>query len=135
MGVAIGVDSHRSSLAAAALDEPGRVLGTRELSHDALGHQSLLKWAIAQGEGRVIGIEGGGSYGAGLARHLLDAGEDVYEVAGVPVLQGAQEKPVAGQVRPRRRGRYRSSYGAPRGAVLAAAHRGLRRAQAAHRPP
>ncbi|MQB02487.1 MAG: hypothetical protein GEU78_20155, partial [Actinobacteria bacterium] len=32
------------------------------------------------GDSRVIGVEGAGSYGAGLARHLLDVGEDVYEV-------------------------------------------------------
>jgi hypothetical protein len=30
MGVAIGVDSHKSSLAAAALDEFGRVVGGKE---------------------------------------------------------------------------------------------------------
>jgi transposase len=100
MGVAIGVDSHRSSLAAAALDEPGRVLGTRELSHDALGHQSLLKWAIAQGEGRVIGIEGGGSYGAGLARHLLDAGEDVYEVPAFLSYRERKRNPSRGKSDP-----------------------------------
>lgn len=44
------------------------------------GHQSLLKWAITRGEDRIIGVEWAGSYGAGLTRHLLDAGEDVYEV-------------------------------------------------------
>ena len=80
MGVAIGVDSHKSSLAAAALDELGRVVGAREFSNDTAGHQSLLKWAIAQDEARIIGVEGAGSYGAGVTRHLLEAGEDVYEV-------------------------------------------------------
>jgi transposase len=80
MGVAIGVDSHKSSLAAAALDELGRVVGAGEFSNDLPGHQSSLRWASTQGEGRVIGIEGAGSYGAGLARHLLEAGEVVYEV-------------------------------------------------------
>jgi transposase len=80
MGVAIGVDSHKSSLAAAALDELGRVIGAREFSNDALGHRALLKWSLGQGEDRILGIEGAGSYGAGLARHLVDAGEEVYEV-------------------------------------------------------
>ena len=80
MGVAIGVDSHKSSLAAAALDELGRVVGAGEFSNDLPGHQSLLRWASTPGEGRVIGIEGAGSYGAGWARHLLEAGEVVYEV-------------------------------------------------------
>lgn len=80
MGVAIGVDSHKSSLAAAALDELGRVVGVREFPNDERGHDALLRWSRAQCHDRIIGIEGAGSFGAGLARHLLDAGEDIYEV-------------------------------------------------------
>src|SRR5919106_229462 len=80
MGVAIGVDSHKSSLAAAALDQLGRVVGVREFPNDARGHDALLQWSKAHGHERAIGIEGAGSYGAGLARHLLDADESVYEV-------------------------------------------------------
>ena len=80
MGVAIGVDSHKSSLAAAALDELGRVVGVREFANDERGHDALLGWAKAEAEVRIIGIEGAGSFGAGLARHLLDVGEVVYEV-------------------------------------------------------
>jgi transposase len=80
MGVAIGVDSHKSSLAAAALDEVGRVIVVKEFSNDDRGHSSLLTWVRTQGQDRVIGVEGAGSYGAGLARRLLQAGEDVKEV-------------------------------------------------------
>jgi transposase len=80
MGVAIGVDSHKSSLAVAVLDEIGRPVGVREFSNDNQGHGSLLEWIDKQGPDRVIGIEGSGSYGAGLTRALLDAGDDVREV-------------------------------------------------------
>src|SRR5215210_7981425 len=80
MGVAVGVDSHKSSLAVAALDELGRVIGAKEFPDHAGGHDALLRWSKAQGSDRVIGIEGAGSYGAGLARHLIDAGEIIYEV-------------------------------------------------------
>jgi len=80
MGVAVGVDSHKSSLAVAALDELGRVVGAKEFPNDARGHDALLRWSKAQDSDRVIGIEGAGSYGAGLARYLIDAGENVYEV-------------------------------------------------------
>jgi transposase len=80
MGVAIGVDSHKSLLAAAALDELGRVVVVREFPNDARGHDALLRWSKVQDRDRVIGIEGAGSYGAGLARHLIDANENVYEV-------------------------------------------------------
>jgi hypothetical protein len=37
MGVAIGVDSHKSTLAVAVLDELGRVIGTEEFSNDGPG--------------------------------------------------------------------------------------------------
>ncbi len=80
MGVAIGVDSHKSSLAAAALDELGRVVGITEFPNDARGHDALLRWSKAQGQDRIIGIEGAGSYGACLARHLIDVDENAFEV-------------------------------------------------------
>jgi transposase len=80
MGVAIGVDSHKSSLAAAALDGLGRVVGVREFPNDERGHDALLRWSRAQGPDRIIGIEGAGSLGAGLARHLINTGENVYEM-------------------------------------------------------
>jgi transposase len=80
MGVAIGVDSHKSSLAVGVLNEMGRPVGVREFANDARGHDSLIGWLDAHGPERIIGIEGSGSYGAGLARRLLKAGEDVREV-------------------------------------------------------
>jgi hypothetical protein len=44
MGVAIGVDSHKSTLAVAVLDELGRVIGSDEFSNDDRGHGALLEW-------------------------------------------------------------------------------------------
>jgi hypothetical protein len=43
MGVAIGVDSHKSSLAVGVLDEIGRAVGVREFVNDERGHELLLK--------------------------------------------------------------------------------------------
>jgi transposase len=80
MGVAIGVDSHKSSLAVGVLDEIGRTLGVREFANNERGHELLINWAQGCARERIIGIEGSGSYGAGLARALLKAGEDVREV-------------------------------------------------------
>ena len=80
MGVAIGVDSHKSSLAVGILDETMRTVGVREFTNDGAGHDSLIDWVDDHGPERVIGIEGSGSYGAALARRLLQAGEDVREV-------------------------------------------------------
>lgn len=80
MGVAIGVDSHKSSLAVGVLDEMGRTVGVREFPNDGRGHDSLIDWLDDNSPDRIIGIEGSGSYGAGLARRLIEAGEEVREV-------------------------------------------------------
>ncbi|MGH2776684.1 MAG: IS110 family transposase [Actinomycetota bacterium] len=77
MGVAIGVDSHKSSLAVGALNEVGHLEEVREFTNDRRGHESVLTWIQQHGSERVVGIEGSGSYGAGLVRRLLEAGEDV----------------------------------------------------------
>ncbi len=81
MEVAIGIDTHKGSLAAAAVDALGRVLGVREFANDPAGHRSLLRWVTEQGQPRTIGIEGSLSYGSAAARALLAQGEDVREVA------------------------------------------------------
>ncbi len=80
MGVTIGVDSHKSSLSAAMLDDIGRVLAVREFSNDDRGHRSFVGWIAGCDSDRMVGIEGSGNYGAGLTRALLDGGEDVREV-------------------------------------------------------
>jgi transposase len=80
MGASIGVDSHKGSLATAAVDELGRVFGIKEFPNDPGGHRALLEWARHYGKPRAIGVEGSGSYGAGLCRTLSSAGEQVREV-------------------------------------------------------
>ena len=77
------MDSHKRSLAAAAVDELGRVLGTKEFPNDPGGHRALLEWARGHGEPRMIGVEGSGTYGAGLVRVLASAGEEVREVPAI----------------------------------------------------
>jgi transposase len=100
MDVAIGIDSHKRSLAAAVLDVLGRVIDAREFSNDERGHISLLKWARTQAPNRVIGIEGAGSYGAGLARLLLQAGEDVREVPAFLTHRERKKSPSKGKSDP-----------------------------------
>ncbi len=68
MEVAIGIDTHKGSLAAAAVDALGRVLGVREFTNDPKGHRSLVRWVSEQAQPRRIGIEGSLSYGAAAAR-------------------------------------------------------------------
>jgi len=80
MEVAIGIDSHKGTLAAAAVDTLGRVLGVREFTNDPKGHQAFQRWVREQGSPRRIGIEGSLHYGAALSQRLLAEGEDVREV-------------------------------------------------------
>lgn len=81
MEVAIGIDTHKGSLAAASVDGLGRVLGVLEFTNDPTGHRSLVRWVREQAEPRRIGIEGSLCYGAAVARTLLEGAEDVREVA------------------------------------------------------
>ena len=47
MGVAIGIDSHKGTLAVAVLDNIGRAVGLGEFTNDARNHELLISW-IAQ---------------------------------------------------------------------------------------
>ncbi len=76
--VAIGIDTHRDTHSACALDRLGRPLGELELTTDQSGYESLWRWARSLGE-PAFALEGSGSYGAGLARHLAGCGARVSE--------------------------------------------------------
>jgi transposase len=78
--VTLGVDTHAEQHVAAALDERGRLLGTCTLPTTAAGFAELLRWASQYGELAKVGIEGTGSYGAGLARWLRKRSIAVIEV-------------------------------------------------------
>ena len=75
-----GVDTHADVHVAAALDPIGGLLGVKEFPATAAGYASLLGWLAAFGTVALVGIEGTGSYGAGLARHMAAASVRVVEV-------------------------------------------------------
>jgi transposase len=75
-----GVDTHADVHVAAVVDQAGRVLGTRSFPADQAGHAGLLAWLAGHGELARAGVEGTGSYGAGLARYLAAQGVQVLEV-------------------------------------------------------
>jgi transposase len=76
----IGIDTHKSSLAACAIDELGASHDERTFPNDPAGHRQLGAWAAAIVPVARIGVEGSSVYGAALARFLLAAGHDVREV-------------------------------------------------------
>src|SRR5215470_10009214 len=75
-----GVDTHCGMHVAAALDPIGGLLGVREFAATAAGYAELLDWLRSFGTVTLAGVEGTGSYGAGLARYLAAAGVRVVEV-------------------------------------------------------
>ena len=78
--VTVGVDIHKDTHVAAARDQLGRRLGTTQVPTSSAGYAQLLSWAHALGEVVAWGVEGTGSYGAGLARFLAAQGQRVVEV-------------------------------------------------------
>ena len=75
-----GVDTHADVHVAAALDPIGGLLGVEEFPATAAGYARLLGWLAGFGTVALVGIEGTGSYGAGLARHMATVGVRVVEV-------------------------------------------------------
>jgi transposase len=76
--VAIGVDTHKQWHVAVALDRLGRVIDSLRMPATMAGYEQLRVWAYRLGV-PAFGIEGCGSYGAGLAGFLADHGETVFE--------------------------------------------------------
>ncbi len=75
--------THKDSHFAVALDRLGQLLGELVVEVGAAGYRELERWAsglAADGRQLVFGIEGTGSYGAGLCEHLQRTGCSVVEV-------------------------------------------------------
>ena len=93
--LAIGVDTHKASIAACAIDELGAAdLGAYLHRQPPRGTRSSSAGPAACQSPRRIGLEGAAGFGAGLARLLIDAGEDAREV---PAILTHRERRHAGQ--------------------------------------
>jgi transposase len=75
-----GVDTHLDVHVAAALDDRGTLLGVESFATTETGYKALLAWLSDFGPVELVGIEGTGSYGAGLTRHLQAEKVKVVEV-------------------------------------------------------
>jgi transposase len=78
--VVLGVDTHLDFHVAVVLDQLGRRLGELKVPTTVKGYGELVRWAEGFGPVECAGVEGTGSYGAGLARYLKAAGIAVVEV-------------------------------------------------------
>jgi transposase len=78
--VTVGVDTHLETHVAAVVDQAGRLCGTQAFAASTRGYVALVTWAERFGPVVRIGIEGTGTYGAGLARFARAYGLQVLEV-------------------------------------------------------
>lgn len=77
---AIGIDTHKASLACCLVDELGSPLEERTIDNDPAGHAALVAWVGALSPAPRVGLEGSASFGAAAARALAAVGHDVREV-------------------------------------------------------
>lgn len=82
--VVVGVDTHKDTHVAVALDGIGGRVGELQIDANPAGYAELLEWADRLGSVAVFGVEGTGSYGSGLARFLRRHARKVIEVSRPP---------------------------------------------------
>ena len=78
--VVIGVDTHKDQHVAVAIDGRGVRLSEKHVPTTTCGYEELERWSRSLGAIHAFGIEGTGSYGAGVARFLTGLGYTVIEV-------------------------------------------------------
>ena len=76
-----GVDTRLDVHVVAVVNHVGGVLGMRSFPTTAAGYRRLLGWLGSFGQVHAVGVEGTGSYGSALARHLATNDVRVVEVS------------------------------------------------------
>ena len=79
--ILVGIDTHKHVHAAVAITALGARLGELSFPVGPKGYRQLAAWAGSLGKVRAFGIEGTGSYGAGVSRFLRGEGHSVVEVS------------------------------------------------------
>jgi transposase len=78
--IIIGIDTHKATHVAVAIDTQGARLAALSIPANTKGYLELERWSCGLGSVQAFGIEGTGSYGAGLSRSLLSQEHNVVEV-------------------------------------------------------
>jgi len=99
----IGVDAHKETHVAVAVDAAGQECGQWAGPNSAEGWAAIRAWAQGLGTERRWGIEGAWNDGRGLAQVLVTAGELVHEVNARSRGQGAAARAQPQQDRSARR--------------------------------
>jgi transposase len=90
----VGVDTHRDAHALAVVEVvSGGVVFEATIAASGDGYRELLRLAEVHAPGRrAVAVEGSGSFGAGLSRFLISAGERVLEVGRLRRQRGSGGK-------------------------------------------
>lgn len=78
--IVAGVDTHKDTHYAAVITVTGEHIGAAQFPTSKAGYDALTSFITCHGTLLRAGVEGTNSYGAGLTRHLHDAGVQVVEV-------------------------------------------------------
>lgn len=78
--IIVGIDTHKEFHHAAVITALGEAIEDHRFEATATGYGLLLGWAQSHGEVLRVGVEGTGSYGAGLTARLRLAGLTVIDV-------------------------------------------------------
>lgn len=78
--IIIGIDTHKATHVAVAIDGQGARSAALSIPANPRGYLELERWSRSLGDVAAFGIEGTGSYGAGLSRSLIKQGHKVVEV-------------------------------------------------------
>lgn len=76
----LGVDTHLNTHVAVLINHIGQVIDTQEFPVCITGYEKLYNWAKSFGNIKQAGLEGTGTYGAGLCKFLEEKGLKVFEV-------------------------------------------------------
>lgn len=79
-GIIVGVDTHKHTHTAVAIDGLGARVGECHVRANRDGYAQLEAWAASLGRPTAFGVEGTGSYGVGLASWLRRNGYRLIEV-------------------------------------------------------
>ena len=78
--VFVGVDTHADTHHVAIISEYGKPLADQEFLAVGSGYRKILDFIASHGTAAAVGVEGTGSYGAGLSKVLRSEGLTVLEV-------------------------------------------------------
>lgn len=76
----LGVDTHLDIHVSAVFNYAGKLFRTKVIRTNLAGYQALFDWMLSFGSVERAGIEGTGTYGAGLTRFLIKKRIDVLEI-------------------------------------------------------